>query len=1564
MRKIILFFLLLIPFLVRAQTFVERSGPAITVQDYRLGAKLNFYLPHTHGLTLNGGLDTLGAAIYEDSSGHVWYRDTVSSGGHKWSEVLKLGDVTPVIWGNITGTLSNQTDLQNALNTKLSNITGYIQAGTNVTLSGLGTLASPYVINSSASGTGTVTNFIFTNGNGLTGVVTNSTTTPSLQLGTSLNGIISGNGTGFSTVTIGSGLNYFGGVLTANGGTSLTGLVSANGSAFVVTNIGAGLSYVGTTLTNTINNTNQLTNGAGFLTNITGLISAGTNVSITGSGTSGSPYVINSSGGGGGGTVTTFSAGNANPLFTTSVTNPTTIPGLSFTLSNATANSVFGNNTGSSAAPVYYVPTITTLNGWASGTIALLGNTQTFTGNNTLNGITTFGAGVAFSTSNTYSIGGSTDVAAHMWSRVFNSDAAASLSSTTGNPVSLDIGTNAGITLLSTGQAEFNNYTGSGFSGTSSDSILTINPATGAIGWRWGQPFYIYPVQLLSGYGTHGDTVVMGGIAGQAFQNDSLYFGNNSWFIYNLNASFSTLVAGDSVMVHGSNGQVKYLPSSAIGGGGSQTFQQVLTTGSTLTGANTVTMGANNFTWSGTGTMAINSPLSTNSTVNLTGITTTSGTSSMDVMVMDTITARVWKQKYYPFDTAGYAEGSTILSFNGSQIGLSTSGGGGISQLFGKSPVAVSGTDTAYLDTTLLINPQYPYGYEYNKNYFADTLDFRNTANTTMSADTSMHLDIGNNGSTDSTGNVIKMVNATLLEKFVMTAQVIVTTAGKGFGLGLSGQNAAEPISLLGFVPTAGAPVGKASLSTASNGTTWVSQNVSGSGVSISAGDTITCVLTRADSVITFTVTQSAFKGGATSTATFTYNLSGTPLIPNTAYWGIWPMGGAYTVLNLSIYTATPKNATLMCEGDSKTQGYFQTYFADRWVNRINAASSTYQTVVAAGGGGDFTDQVIARLHEIKWLHPARVLLFIGSNDERNGRTLLQWETNYDYIANELTKAGIQVYHLLQTNETTLNFTAYNNHILQTFPASRIVNAGVIELYSDGIHPDSVGARQIADSVISQIGSQLFPIAPIIPAVRLTDILTSADSAASKTWPVNRIIKATSSGYPRQIPFGTNQQNFSLTGAQVSGGGLSQSAGLTFDSSTNILHIGNPTVGPNLTDLAGNGAFITSGFNPNASLQYIPTSTSAAAIYLSAGSIYWYQNTGLTVGTAFSIRNTFQATPGTSGATFTFNPSNSTAGFNSITSNGDVHVNGTLLVAPIAATANGTIQIGSNPATTAWQLLTAESTSQFIIHDLTDGTSPFAIASAAPTSSQNIFASGNIGFGTSTDVASALVQMVSTTKGFLPPAMTTTQRTAISSPANGLIVYDVTLSELFEYQNGAWVALVVAATPTFQQVLTAGSTMTSSNTVTLGSNNFTFSGSGIVYVNNVLDVEASSSTTIIGRHIQGSIPSSQPPSIAAGSGAGSSPTVSLTGGEQTGVINVTTGTLPTASATVVTVTYHSAFTTNTYPVLQPANAVTALLSGATMVYTTGTSTTFVITAGTTALTPATTYSWYYYIGAN
>jgi len=62
----------------------------------------------------------------------------------------------------------------------------------------------------------------------------------------------------------------------------------------------------------------------------------------------------------------------------------------------------------------------------------------------------------------------------------------------------------------------------------------------------------------------------------------------------------------------------------------------------------------------------------------------------------------------------------------------------------------------------------------------------------------------------------------------------------------------------------------------------------------------------------------------------------------------------------------------------------------------------------------------------------------------------------------------------------------------------------------------------------------------------------------------------------------------------------------------------------------------------------------------------------------------------------------------------------------------------------------------------------------------------NIGIGTTTPDASAALHVRSTTKGLLIPSMTSTQRNNISSPAEGLIVYDISVNRLYQYQNGAW----------------------------------------------------------------------------------------------------------------------------------------------------------------------------------
>jgi len=68
-------------------------------------------------------------------------------------------------------------------------------------------------------------------------------------------------------------------------------------------------------------------------------------------------------------------------------------------------------------------------------------------------------------------------------------------------------------------------------------------------------------------------------------------------------------------------------------------------------------------------------------------------------------------------------------------------------------------------------------------------------------------------------------------------------------------------------------------------------------------------------------------------------------------------------------------------------------------------------------------------------------------------------------------------------------------------------------------------------------------------------------------------------------------------------------------------------------------------------------------------------------------------------------------------------------------------------------------------------------------------AGNNVGIGTSSPNAAALLDVTSTTAGFLPPRMTTAQRDAIGSPPNGLMLYNTTTDKLQVRAGGAWVDL-------------------------------------------------------------------------------------------------------------------------------------------------------------------------------
>ena len=181
---------------------------------------------------------------------------TLGTTGTDLSSSVATGTTTPVITLNVpTASATNRGALSSTdwstfngkqtAYTILTTLGGLTNASGVLTNNGTGTLSW-----AAAGGTGTVTSVSVVTANGFAGTVATATTTPAITLTTSVTGLLKGNGTaisaatsgtdyapatsgssilygdgsgGFSNVTIGSGLSFSTGTLSASGGgTGLT----------------------------------------------------------------------------------------------------------------------------------------------------------------------------------------------------------------------------------------------------------------------------------------------------------------------------------------------------------------------------------------------------------------------------------------------------------------------------------------------------------------------------------------------------------------------------------------------------------------------------------------------------------------------------------------------------------------------------------------------------------------------------------------------------------------------------------------------------------------------------------------------------------------------------------------------------------------------------------------------------------------------------------------------------------------------------------------------------------------------------------------------------------------------------------------------------------------------------------------------------------------------------------------------------------------------------------------------------------------------------------------------
>jgi hypothetical protein len=155
---------------------------------------------------------------------------------------------------------------------------------------------------------------------------------------------------------------------------------------------------------------------------------------------------------------------------------------------------------------------------------------------------------------------------------------------------------------------------------------------------------------------------------------------------------------------------------------------------------------------------------------------------------------------------------------------------------------------------------------------------------------------------------------------------------------------------------------------------------------------------------------------------------------------------------------------------------------------------------------------------------------------------------------------------------------------------------------------------------------------------------------------------------------------------------------------------------------------------------------------------------------------------------------------------------------------------------------------------------------ATGTDRLNVLKSGAVGIGTGETISNtAILEISSSNRGFLPPRMTTAQRDAITSPAEGLIIYNTTEGEPQFYKDG-WKSAYFSAsyndlddrpslgTAAFLAVGTAANTVAAGNdariTGAVSANGGTLTGGYIGTSKNLGNLAGVSLLTPIGGNIQ------------------------------------------------------------------------------------------------------------------
>lgn len=596
--------------------------------------------------------------------------------------------------------------------------------------------------------------------------------------------------------------------------------------------------------------------------------------------------------------------------------------------------------------------------------------------------------------------------------------------------------------------------------------------------------------------------------------------------------------------------------------------------------------------------------------------------------------------------------------------------------------------------------------------------------------------------------------------------------------------------------------------------------------VTVAVGDTILATVQFADSVINLSE-QDITSHSSVATAQFVYTVPSGLASPNTCEFAIYSMAGVQQLQSIKVTEDDVFNANVLSQADSKGE-----FFPNNWDSTVtHQLQPYYPSVVTYAGASDQLEQQIMASKDVLLHNPVQILLGSGyDNSLRAADPLAYVETLYDSLYRIYTAAGITVYPfclpedstaggLGMTNFNTWMKAKYSNYI-DTWDSLSTNNVLKAAYQYNSIHLNGLGNDKEFQAIL--VSGKLKNFTYRSSQVQKSDGRTIAIAGDSVWLPTPFVTSVWRKIGTDSTYFGMSDGSIQVTLDSLGSGsapstltGTLTSGDVPVASGAHTLANGNAT--DNLTTFAV-------GENLSNTLQVNLATAGTKNVVIGGAGAGAYNLDVQAAGsaTAFGV-NGFISAYGTSAAIGVDNRNTSTP-YIYLFSDPKFHIFDVLHSVDIMNVDTVAAHTVSWPTTTtAFNIGTPTITSGLLnlngaayidggvnttgaagVFSLHSRTSPFTQTMGLYSTAtevnfyDNVTSSnamefgtlGNVLMGTTTDLASSRFTVASTTQGSIPaPSMTTTQQNAISSPHEGLRVYDNVLHTPAYYNGTAWVDL-------------------------------------------------------------------------------------------------------------------------------------------------------------------------------